>query len=130
MKKWIVYPLLLLSLAIVARDYVTGYRSSALYRCQELSALTFYHPYIPLVGRFMPIDSLEVYVGGWIERGTLTISGDVLDQPLSFSATERTTTIAHARMGEWYQSNFTLTFKPEPVSSCRVRVVYRFRGIF
>jgi len=38
--------------------------------------------------------------------------------------------ISFARMGEWYSPEFNVTFNPSAGASCRVRIVYRFRGIY
>lgn len=131
MRHRILYPLLVVVLlGLVAWNHVTGYKSSSLYRCREASTLTFTHPYVPVVGDFMFVDSLEVYVGGWIERGTVTMTSDITDQPISFSAAGPTRIVSHSRMGEWYTPDFAVTLEPEPGSSCRIRFVYRFRGIF
>jgi hypothetical protein len=120
-----------LLLVILSWHYVTDYRSAPRYFCEAPLTRVVPHPYIPLIGDFVFTDSLEVYIGGWIERGTLEIEGSILNKtPLTFSAGKRPTPIQHARLGEWYENNFQLVFKPSGDASCFVRVVYRFRGIY
>jgi hypothetical protein len=122
--------LLILFVSLSTWNYLFGYRSSSLYQCGEPLIATFTPPYVPLVGEFLFVDSLEVYLGGWIESGRVTISGDILADPITFERGERITTISYAHMGEWYDSDFTLNFQPEDHTSCAVRVIYRFRGIY
>ena len=52
--------------------YVWDYQESAPYGCDISESEQFRHPFIPLLGHFVFVDSLEVYVGGWIERGKVT----------------------------------------------------------
>lgn len=128
--RWSAFPMLFVFAALLAWHHVTAFRESVPYGCDAPLADQFSHPYIPLIGQFVFVDSLEVYVGGWIERGSVILGGDVISEPLSFTAGERPTMISFARMGEWYRPDFNLTFKPSTGASCRVRIVYRFRGIY
>lgn len=115
---------------ILSWHYVTAYRTVPRYYCDEPATLDITHPYLPLVGDFVFTDSLEVYIGGWIERGALQVEGDVIGGVHAFSAGQRPAMISHARLGEWYDEGFRLTFEPTQDASCLVRVVYRFRGIY
>ncbi len=116
--------------AILTQHHITDYRSAPLFRCDAAKESKFTPPYVPLIDAFLFSERLEVYVGGWIERGTLHIEGDALDEPIEVTAGPRPTRISYARMGEWYQSDFTLSFMPTTDASCAVRVVYRFGGVF
>jgi hypothetical protein len=110
--------------------YFWDYRGSAPYGCNITESKRYHHPYFPLIGRFLFVDSLEVYIGGWIERGKVTVSGDIFHEPLQFEAGARPTMISFSRMGEWYRPEFDVTFRPSPRASCRIQIIYRFRGIY
>jgi len=127
LSKFIVAALLLV---LLSWRYVTDYRSAPRYSCNEPLTRIISHPYIPLIGDFVFTDSLEVYIGGWIERGTVMIDGSIINSPLTFSAGKHPTPIQYARLGEWYENNFNLVFEPSEDASCLVRIVYRFRGIY
>ena len=128
--RWLIGSSLLLLTLLVVWQYIGSYRASSTYFCEESETVQITHPYIPLIGDFVFVDSLEVYLGGWIERGALTIHGDVLDEAMTFTAGDRPTKISYARMGEWYDPDFQVVFEPTDTSSCLVRIVYRFRGIY
>ncbi len=119
-----------LLVAIWVQHHITDYRSASLFRCDAAQESTFTPPYVPLVDALIFTERLEVYVGGWIERGTLKIEGDAVDGAVEFTAGTRPTRISFARMGEWYQPDFTLSFTPTTDASCAVRIVYRFGGVF
>ena len=74
-------------------------------------------------------DTLEFYVGGWLERGDVTISGlpSRGNKTLKFSHGASVSTISHAYIGEWYEPNIEIIFDPTEGSSCFSRVVYKFR---
>jgi hypothetical protein len=128
--RWFIGSLFMLLTLLVGWQYIAAYRASSTYFCDGPETVQIAHPYIPLIGEFVFVDSLEVYLGGWIERGALTIHGDILDEAMTFTAGERPTKISYARMGEWYSQDFQVVFEPTDMSSCLVRIVYRFRGIF
>jgi len=130
MKRILIATSLSLLLAIWMQHHLTDYRSASLFRCDAAQKSTFTPPYVPLVDSLIFTERLEVYIGGWIERGTLEIEGDAVDGAIEFIAGSRPTRISYARMGEWYQPDFTLSFIPTADASCAVRVVYRFGGVF
>ena len=67
--------------AILAQHHITDYRSAPLFRCDAAKESTFTPPYVPFIDAFLFSERLEVYVGGWIERGTLEeIGSDVAEQ--------------------------------------------------
>jgi hypothetical protein len=115
---------------MLAWHHITDYRESEPYRCDAPAAARYGPPYVPLVGQYFFLDSLELYVVGWIERGTVRINGDDLPEPLEFSATDGPAMISHSRMGEWYQPDYTLRFAPSEGARCHIRAIYRFRGVF
>jgi hypothetical protein len=77
----------------------------------------------------IPHDMLELYVGGWIERGEVTISGlpSRENEVLKFSRGSSVGTISHAYIGEWYEPDINLVFEPSEGSSCLIRVIYRYK---
>ena len=129
-KKILIAASLGLLAAIWVQHHFTDYRSASLFRCDAAQQSTFTPPYVPLVHSLIFTERLEVYIGGWIERGSLEIEGDSVDGVIEFTAGTRPTRISFARMGEWYQSDFTLSFTPTTDASCAVRIVYRFGGVF
>lgn len=74
-------------------------------------------------------DMIELYVGGWIERGDVTISGlpSRERELLKFSRGTSVSTISHAYIGEWYEPNIKIVFEPAEGSSCLVKVIYKYR---
>ncbi len=126
--KLILY-LLAILLAIVAYwNYLFGYRSSDIYTCEEAKELRFSFP----AGRFgtniLLVGHLEVYVGGWISRGSLELTGTPFrdKEPKHFSATDRVSTVSHAYIGEWYDPDFSVGLKPSEGANCAMKVIYRF----
>ena len=99
-----------------------GYKTVAAYRCDKRGERVIHQPNI-----FQ--DTLEFYVGGWIERGDVTISGlpSRENEMLKFSRSVSVTTISHAYIGEWYEPNIKIIFDPTEGSSCLIRMVYKFR---
>jgi hypothetical protein len=119
-------------LAYAVWNYLHGFQESAVYSCRE--AATWRQPprWLATLGGWNIIDQLEVYGGGWIERGQLTITSNTLREPLVVKAEEgseaRSANISFARMGEWYEPEFHLNFSPSAEASCYVRVIYRYNG--
>lgn len=116
-----------------AWNYLHGFQESATYSCGE--AVTWHLPprWLASLGGWNILDQLEVYGGGWIESGRLTITSNALDAPLVIDARQRpagarAASIAFARSGEWYEPEFHLNFSPSADASCSVRVVYRYKG--
>lgn len=74
-------------------------------------------------------DMMELYVGGWIERGEVTISGlpSRENEVLTFSRGLSVRTISHAYIGEWYGPDIRIVFEPAPESSCLIRVNYKYK---
>ena len=114
----------------LAWHHITDYRESAPYTFDAPAGHHFTPPFIPLLDQLIFADSLELYIVGGIDRGTVTISSDAFYPPLAFSAGEQPTMIAHARMGEFYQSDVNVTFEPSEDARCWIRVIYRFRGLY
>lgn len=77
----------------------------------------------------LPPDMLELYVGGWIERGEVAISGlpSRENKALVFSRGSSVSTISHAYIGEWYEPNIKIIFQPSEGSSCLIRVIYKHK---
>ena len=98
------------------------YKTVAAYRCDKRGERVIHQPNILQ-------DTLELYVGGWIERGDVRISGlpSRGDETLKFSRGASVSTISHAYIGEWYEPDIKIVFKPTERASCLIRVVYKFR---
>lgn len=99
------------------------YQALDAYSCKEIEEFV-----IP--GQdLLPQDGLELYVGGWIERGEVTISGlpSRDNGTIRFSRGSSVSTISHAYIGEWYEPNISIMFEPSEASSCLIRVVYRYK---
>ncbi len=114
-------------------DYRNEYKSSQLYRCDGPRNSQYSFPVLPLLKQISIVDGLEVYIGGWIERGSLTIKSDIFDieiKEVTFVAGEKVTPVSYARIGEWYNEDFKMSFEPSPGASCAVRIVYKFGGVF
>lgn len=81
---------------------------------------------IPRVN-LLPQDMLELYVGGWIERGQVMISGlpSRERETLKFSRGSSVSTVSHAYIGEWYEPEINILFDPSQDSSCFIKVIYR-----
>ena len=116
--------LFVLLLGYAVWNYLHGFQESATYTCKE--AATWHLPprWLATLGGWHIIDQLEVYGGGWIEHGQLTITSNILNEPLVAAArtdgsSARTTPISFARVGEWYEPEFHLNFSPsaEPTAS-------------
>jgi len=116
----------LLSLPVfVVLWFINPYPYQALndYRCNARSERVIPQPNLILQ------DMLELYVGGWIEKGDVTISGlpSRENSMLKFSSGASVRTISHAYIGEWYGPDVTVVFEPTEGASCLVRLVYRYR---
>ena len=77
----------------------------------------------------IPADMLELYVGGWIDRGTVTILGlpSRENEPLEFRRGDNVVgTISHAYIGEWYEAVTKIIFLPSDDASCLIRVIYKY----
>ena len=128
-------PSLYLSLGVLVIftlwHYVFDYRVSSSYRCKANETIEFSHPYWPVFADFIFLDTLEVYIGGIVDRGELSISGTGIDGKLTYEGARLGTTIAHYYYrSSWYEPTFSLTFQPTENASCSVKVIYRFRGIY
>lgn len=108
-------------------NHLNGYKSSGLYKSNESVTWTFQPPLLARIVGLHLTTGLETYIGGWIESGQVTITGIVLDEPMTFSGEDGLRSISFARMGEWYDPNFQLNLSPARSTSCSIRVVYRFR---
>ena len=77
----------------------------------------------------IPQDGLELYAGGWIERGEIVISGlpSRDNEVLKFFRGTSVATITHAYIGEWYEPNINVVFEPSEGASCLIRVIYRYK---
>ena len=77
----------------------------------------------------LPQDMIELYVGGWIERGEVEISGlpSRENKALKFYRGSSVGTISHAYIGEWYEPNIDILFQPSEGSSCLIRVIYKYK---
>ncbi len=93
------------------------------YKCDER------REYVIPRHNFLPQDMLELYVGGWIERGEVTISGlpSRNKEALKFSSGSSVGTVSHAYIGEWYEPHITIIFEPSDGSSCLIRIVYKYK---
>ncbi len=132
--------------AILTLAILTGYagwthfaalRETGPYTCQATETKTFHTRWIPF--RIPQVSYLEVYIGGWIDAGSLTLESNMFAQRRSPENTNviqfksdpknRTKMAAFSYFGEWYSPEFKLTFKPSPDARCRVKIAYRIFGI-
>ena len=97
------------------------YQATEPYRCDGRKEV--------LIARqtLIPQDSLELYVGGWIEEGDVEISGlpSRDNATVKFSRGASVSTVSHAYIGEWDETTIRLVFEPTEGASCFIRVVYR-----
>ena len=130
--RWGILPVTAVLAAMAAWNYVFAYRAADAYNCDGAFDLHVSHPYIPVIGWIVFNESLEVYIGGWIDRGSVSISGDIIDEPFLTTARGRpvSTEISYARMGEWYGEDFHVKFEPDDMASCHIEIIYRFRGLY
>ncbi len=107
------------------------YKSTEILRCSKEQEITISRGSWPVISNLDFTNGLEVYVGGWVETGNVTISSEVFDfaGEEKFSANGGLVEVSKARLGEWYTDTFTVNIKPSSDASCVVRVVYKFRGI-
>lgn len=107
------------------------YRSTDILKCTKEQEIKISRSSWPVLSNFDFTNGLEVYVGGWIEAGTVTISSEVFDfsGEENFSASSSLAEVSKARIGEWYTDTFTVDIKPSSDASCAVRIIYKFRGI-
>jgi len=73
--------------------------------------------------------ALELYVGGWIDQGSITVNGmpsrrrSGLDE-ITFSSNDE---ISHSFVGEWYTKDVTLEIEPTEDALCYILIKYRLR---
>lgn len=99
------------------------YRTLDAYKCDERKEYA-----IPR-HNLLPQDMLEIYVGGWIEKGEVVISGFPSREHgiLKFSRGATVGTVSHAYIGEWYEPETKIMFQPSEGSSCLIRVIYKYK---
>lgn len=99
------------------------YQTLDAYRCDER------REYVITRQNLLPQDMIELYVGGWIERGKVAISGlpSRENEALVFSRGTSVGTISHAYIGEWYEPDIHIIFQPSEEASCLVRVIYKYK---
>jgi hypothetical protein len=99
------------------------YQTLETYKCDER------REYVIPRQNLIPQDMLELYVGGWIERGEVAISGLPFrnNEVLKFSRGSSVGTVSHAYIGEWYEPHINIVFEPSEGSSCLIRVIYKYK---
>ncbi len=128
----IVSPIVVLIYAYCAAYYLdtSRFRSTEFLQCSQDIEIMISRPYWPLLSRFDSTTGLEVYVGGWLEEGSLTISGTPFrdESGIFYSTDAGGIEVSRARIGEWYNDSFEIGLRPGVHSSCAIKVVYKFRG--
>ncbi|MEM7426986.1 MAG: hypothetical protein AAF441_12895 [Pseudomonadota bacterium] len=120
--------------AIFALAFLTGHagwthfaalRETAPYTCQKTKQMKLNPRWVPHLGK-LKVNYLELYVGGRVSTGTLTIESDLFG--LETDAKIRKKMIAFSHFGEWYNPELEVTFRPSPGAQCHVKIAYRLFG--
>lgn len=133
-------------LAIFAFVFLTGYagwvhfgalRETAPYTCQKTETIKLQPRWMPHTDG-LKVTYLELYIGGWVSDGALTLDSDVFEYrpglvragaiDFKADAKSRSRMVAFSRIGEWYSSDLKLTFRPSPGAHCHVKIAYRLFG--
>ena len=101
------------------------YQTLDVYTCDER------REYVIPRQNLLPQDMLELYVGGWIEKGEVAISGFPSrgNEALKFSRGDSVGTISHAYIGEYYEPDINILFQPSEGASCLIRVIYKYKWL-
>lgn len=126
--------LLFVLLVIYVSAYIINsalYRSTEILRCSKEQEIKISRSSWPVISNYDFTNGLEVYIGGWVETGNVTISSEVFNfsEEEKFSANGGLVEVSKARLGDWYTDTFIVNIKPSSDASCAVRVIYKFRGI-
>lgn len=96
------------------------------FTCDEDRIYTFDSPL------FGTATSLEIYLGGWVEQGSVTVRGFPQRTPpedngyeFQLIADEALRDIARAYVGDWYGGPIELT--PSDDAECYMKLVYKIR---
>ncbi|MEM9013788.1 MAG: hypothetical protein AAGB02_01655 [Pseudomonadota bacterium] len=118
---------LLSALAGIGLANLSVYRKAATLNCSGPATVELRR------GAYFLSDTLEVYVGGWIERGAVTMADAPMRRPQGvkntrvYSAKNGVAEISHAYVGEHYDTKTAINFVPTDDASCRITILYRFR---
>ena len=126
--------LVVMLLVIYLSAYIidsTRYKSTEIYRCANEREIMITRSSWPILSNYDSTNGLEVYIGGWLDTGNVTISSEVFDHfaEEKFSANSGLVEVSRARLGDWYTDAFTVKIKPDSNANCAVRIIYKFRGI-
>ena len=107
------------------------YRSTEFLQCSQDIEIMISRPYWPLLSSVDLTTGLELYVGGWLEVGSLTISGTPFrdESGMFYSTDAGVIEVSRAQIGEWYNDSFEMRLRPGVHSSCAIKVVYKFKGV-
>jgi hypothetical protein len=102
-----------------------------IFTCDEPRTYNLKHPLFPFPLFEYP-SALEIYLGGWIEQGSITVKGFPQRTPpddngyeFQLIADEAHRDVARAYIGEWYGSPIKLT--PSEDAQCYIKLVYKVR---
>lgn len=99
------------------------------FTCDETRMYNLKHPLYPF---FEYPSGLEIYLGGWIEQGSVTVKGFLQRTPpdgnsyeFQLIADEAHRDVARAYVGEWYGGPIELA--PSDDAQCYIKLVYKVR---